>query len=43
MTFEKEKIKRMIDKAVEANNANSTIAFSSIAIAMLLYNQELKK
>jgi hypothetical protein len=40
MTYKKEKIKLVIDKAYDAQSANATIAFSTLAIAMILYNKE---
>ena len=43
MSYTKEKIKRTIDKAYEANKADTTIAYSTLALAMMMYNQENRK
>ena len=43
MKYEKEKIKLVIDKAYDAQSANATIAFSTLAIAMIMFNKEETK
>ena len=43
MTYKKETIKKIIDKAHDAQTANATIAFASLAIAMIIYNKEIAK
>jgi hypothetical protein len=43
MTYKKEKIKIIIDKGNDSTSAITTIAFSTLAIAMILYNKEVAK
>ena len=41
--YTKETIKKIIDKANDANSAGTTIAFATLALAMMQFNEEESK